>query len=206
MTACADRVARDYADLVAEGATAAQLCQTDRFYTLAVAFKTMLLAALLYGTFHITPITSHTVYSTVQTLVSSSVSPTLTLSNILGMFAMSSQYVIRRQVRNSHDATLDDVIDDVFDWCHILYNAVRHLTLAEANRRMDLVRMAHWLRSHRAAVNSVFRVSHGMPLDAEGRERVVQLVVQSLDAHEAGTPPQSALKSPKAGSARKSPR
>jgi hypothetical protein len=90
MAACADRVARDYADLVAQGATAAQLCQTDRFYTLAVAFKTTLLAALVYGTFHITPITSHTVYNTVQTFVLSSVSPTLALSNILGMFAMSS--------------------------------------------------------------------------------------------------------------------
>jgi hypothetical protein len=142
-------------------------------------------------------------------------------------------------VRNGHSATLDDVIDDVSDWCRILYNAVRHLTLAEANRRMDLVRMAHWLRSHRAAVNRVFRVSQGMrdlqpvslqelrlvkadvketvaqvksvvspgkPLDAEGKERVVRLVVQSLAAHEAGTPPRSARKSPKAGSARKSPR
>jgi hypothetical protein len=47
MTACVDRVARDYDDLVAEGATAAQLCKTDRFYTLAVAFKTTLLAALV---------------------------------------------------------------------------------------------------------------------------------------------------------------
>jgi hypothetical protein len=47
MAACADRVARDYADLVAGGATAAKLCQTDRYYALAVAFKATLLAALV---------------------------------------------------------------------------------------------------------------------------------------------------------------
>jgi hypothetical protein len=51
MAACADRVAREYADLVAGGATAAQLCHTHRYYALAVAFKTTLLVALLYGMF-----------------------------------------------------------------------------------------------------------------------------------------------------------
>jgi hypothetical protein len=105
---------------------------------------------------------------------------------------------------------------------------------------MDLVRMAHWLRSHRAATNRQFRVardmldlqpvsveqlrlmqtdikdtmgqvkavvSPGKALDAPGRERLVQLVVQSRAPRESGTPkPGSARKSPKAGSARKSPR
>jgi hypothetical protein len=41
-------------------------------------------------------------------------------------------------------------------------------------------------------------------LERTGKERGVRLVVQSLA--EAGTPPRSARKSPKAGSTRKSPR
>jgi hypothetical protein len=90
MTAYVDRVARDYADLVAEGATAAQLCQTDRFYTLAVAFKTTLLAALVYNTFRITPVTARSVYNAAQTLVLSSISPTLALSSIMGLFGLSA--------------------------------------------------------------------------------------------------------------------
>jgi hypothetical protein len=112
------------------------------------------------------------------------------------------------------------------------------LTMAKTNQELDLVRMAHWLRSNRAAVDEEFKVARGMrdvqpvsveqlrllqaeirgtaaqvkavvspgkALDAEGRERVVQFVVQSLAAHEAAT--RSARKSPKPGSAaRKSPK
>jgi hypothetical protein len=50
-------------------------------------------------------------------------------------------------------------------------------------------------------------VSPGKALDAEGRERVVQLVVQSRGPRESGTPNRSARKSPKAAtSGRKSPK
>jgi hypothetical protein len=134
--------------------------------------------------------------------------------------------------------TLDDVFDDVLDWCRVLYGVERHLTIAAANRRMDLVRMAPWLRSHRAAVHKKFRlsrdmldlqpvsveqlrlmqtdikdamaqvkavVSPGKALNAEGRERVVKLVVQSRAPRESGTPSRSVRKSPEARSARKSP-
>jgi hypothetical protein len=131
-------------------------------------------------------------------------------------------------------------LEDVFDWLRLLYGGCQQPTIAAANRRMDLVRMAHWLRSHRAAVNKEFRVSRdmldlqpvsveqlrlmqtdikdtmaqvkavvspGKALDAEGRERVVQLVVQSRGPRESGTPNRSARKSPKAAnSGRKSPK
>jgi hypothetical protein len=112
VASCVDRVAREYADLVAEGETAAQLCQTDRFYALAVAFKTTLLAALVYSNFRITPVNAWTVYSTVQILMASSLgTPSLALGNVLAMFAASAHEIHRDQARRQSES-----LDDVFQW------------------------------------------------------------------------------------------
>jgi hypothetical protein len=158
MAACADRVAREYADLVAQGATTAQLCQTDRYHALAVAFKTTLLAALVYNNFRITPVNAWTVYSTVQILMSSSLgTPTLALGNVLAMFAASAHGMHQDQVRRRCVS-----FEDIFKWLQALLNSVMQLTMAKANQELDLVRMAHWLRSNRAAVNEEFKVARGM--------------------------------------------
>jgi hypothetical protein len=68
MTACVGRVPLDYPDLLAEGATAAQLCQTDRYYTIAVAFKTTLLAAIVYNRVSFGYLNPWRVYSVAMTL------------------------------------------------------------------------------------------------------------------------------------------
>jgi hypothetical protein len=219
--------------------------------------------------------------------VSSSISPNLALSSILGMFALSARdlhgrpaaraYAVLgisagvsdkelreayrdaarrthpdrggdevefRRVRAAYESivaarkgeglpemSIDESVEDVFDWLRLLYGSCQQLTIAAASRRMDLVRMAAVNREFRVArdmlnlqpvsveqlrlmqtdikdtvaqVKAV--VSPGKALDAEGRERVVQLVVHSQGPRESGTSSRSARKSPKAGSARKSPR
>eukprot|EP00962_Isochrysis_galbana_P019151 scaffold5578_cov110-Isochrysis_galbana.AAC.5 len=229
---CERRVTRDYPDLLATGATAAELCSTDRYYTIAAAFKAALLTAIMYT--HYTGI-SPTTWGVLRLVKQY-------MKHVVGTFAAEqtsawASYFYHYGMAVATGEVLK--MNAMVLWTESLIGSVYGLTVASAHKALDLVRMAHWLRSNRRDVNRSIKVSGDLPemepvtmeelrramseirdkidqikevvspgkrVDSDGRARIAKLVMDTMGSPKSNRSPKSnsakSNRSPKSNSAK----